>query len=319
MARVHELRLIAKVARLYHEGGLKQSEIAQRLNLSQSTVSRLLVRALNEKIVRVSVIVPTGACPELEEELQKRFGLQEAIVVDTAVDGDALLKDLGAAAAFYVETTVKPGEIVGISSWSATLLAMVDAMRLLVRPVSGEVVQILGGVGRPEAEVHAAHLTQRLAKLLGSTVRLLPAPGVVGATATREALMLDPYVREALSHVGQVTMALVGIGAIEPSRLLAASGNVFSPRELDKLRKSGAVGDVCLRFFDADGKPVTDLEDRVVGMSLLQLRKLRRSVGIAGGEQKHAAILGAVRGKWVNVLITDSHTAEYMVSDKPGR
>jgi DNA-binding transcriptional regulator LsrR (DeoR family) len=142
---------------------------------------------------------------------------------------------------------------------------------------------------------------------------------VVGAIATREALMLDPYVREALSHIGQVTMALVGIGAIEPSRLLAASGNVFSPRELDKLRKSGAVGDVCLRFFDADGKPVIDLDDRVVGMSLPQLRKVRRSVGIAGGKPKHAAILGAVRGKWVNVLITDSHTAEYMVSDKPGR
>jgi DNA-binding transcriptional regulator LsrR (DeoR family) len=316
MARVHELRLIAKAARLYHERGLKQNDIAQRLNVSQSTVSRLLVRAIKEKIVRVSVLFPAGACPELEEELQERFGLQEAIVVDTTADGDALLKDLGAAAAFYIETTVKPDEVVGISSWSATLLAMVDAMQVHSRPVKGEVVQILGGVGRPEAEVHAAHLTQRLAKLLGSDVRLLPAPGVVGAATTHEALMLDPYVREAMAHTGQVSLALVGIGAIEPSRLLASSGNVFAPRELDKLKKSGAVGDVCLRFFDADGKPVTDLDNRVVGITLKQLRKVQRCVGIAGGKQKHTAILGALRGKWVNVLITDIRTAEFLVSDK---
>jgi DNA-binding transcriptional regulator LsrR (DeoR family) len=106
----------------------------------------------------------------------------------------------------------------------------------------------------------------------------------------------------------------VGIGSVEPSRLLASSGNVFSPEELNTLRAQGAVGDVCLRFFDSSGLPViTPHNDRVIGMSLEQLRQVRRTVGIAGGERKLAAIRGALEGGWINVLITDRFTAEKLI------
>jgi DNA-binding transcriptional regulator LsrR (DeoR family) len=108
-----------------------------------------------------------------------------------------------------------------------------------------------------------------------------------------------------------VSLALVGIGSVKPSRLLASSGNVFEAGELAVLRERGAVGDLCLRFFDASGKAVvTELDDRVIGMELLQLRRAARSVGVAGGGRKFTAILGALRGRWINVLITDRRTAE---------
>jgi DNA-binding transcriptional regulator LsrR (DeoR family) len=241
------------------------------------------------------------------------------MVVDTATGEEAMLRDLGAAAGYYLETTLKRGDVVGLSSWSATLLAMVDSMRRLPRPTGSRVVQILGGVGSPEAEVHAAHLTQRLARVVGGEARLLPAPGVVGSPAARAVLFEDPFVREATAQLDRVTVALVGIGSLEPSRLLAASGNVFSPRELETLRREGAVGDVCLRFFDSHGEPIrSDLDDRVIGMTLQQLRKVRRTIGIAGGRRKHEAILGAVRGRWINVLVTDRVTAERLLAeDRP--
>jgi DNA-binding transcriptional regulator LsrR (DeoR family) len=317
MARVHELRLMARVARLYHERGLSQSAIARQLELSQPTVSRLLKRAEAERIVRVVVTHPSGTHPELEEGLQERYGLREAVVVETATGEEALLRDLGAAAGYHLETTLKKGDVVGLSSWSATLLAMVDSMRVLPRPTGSSVVQILGGVGSPEAEVHAAHLTQRLARLVGGEARLLPAPGVVGSAATRKVLLEDPFVREAMEQIERVTVALVGIGALEPSRLLASSGNIFAPRELEGLRKKRAVGDVCLRFFDDGGEPIrSDLDDRVIGMSLKQLRSVKRTIGIAGARRKYEAILGAVRGRWVNVLITDRVTAEKLVAER---
>ena len=101
MARVHELRLMARVARLYHERGLSQSQIAERLELSQPTVSRLLKRAEAEGIVRVVVTHPSGTHPELEEGLQEKYGLREAMVVETATREEALLRDLGAAAGYY--------------------------------------------------------------------------------------------------------------------------------------------------------------------------------------------------------------------------
>ena len=128
MARIDELRLMAKVARMYHTQGLRQMQICRRLNIHQSTVSRLLQRAGREGIVRVTVSLPPGTHTETEEALQSKFALDEAVVVESIEDEQQIARDLGAAAAFYLETTLKVGQVIGISSWSAALLAMVNAM-----------------------------------------------------------------------------------------------------------------------------------------------------------------------------------------------
>src|SRR4029078_5865640 len=121
----------------------------------------------------------------------------------------------------------------------------------------------------------------------------------------------DPFIRPAISQFEQVTLALVGIGTVEPSKLLTSSGNIFNTEELDLLRQHGGVGDICLRYFDQDGVPVlTPLNDRVIGMRLEQLQKVARSVGIPVGRRKLHAIRGALVGRWINVLITDRRTAE---------
>jgi DNA-binding transcriptional regulator LsrR (DeoR family) len=113
-----------------------------------------------------------------------------------------------------------------------------------------------------------------------------------------------------------VTIALVGIGAVEPSPLLAQSGNVFSPSELELLHQQGAAGDILLRFFDLNGRLIdTGLDKRVISMSLEQLRKVDRAIGASGGLRKYAGILGALRGGWINILITDQYTAERLLSE----
>ena len=128
----------------------------------------------------------------------------------------------------HLETTVRSGDIIGVSSWSATLLAMVDAMH----PVNGvhdtQVVQILGGGGDPAAEGHATHLVRRMADLLHGEGTFLPAPSSVGSKASRDVLLEDPFVRRAMSLFDDLDVALVGIGGQEPSGLLTSSGNVFS-------------------------------------------------------------------------------------------
>jgi DNA-binding transcriptional regulator LsrR (DeoR family) len=317
MARIDELRLMTRVARLYHEGGARQPEIAERLGLSQPKVSRLLRQAQDIGIVRISVGVPTGAYPNLEERLESRYELREAVVIDADADGEAgLLRGLGSAAAYFLETTLRSRDIVGISSWSATLLATVDAMHPVLSAQGTRVVQILGGVGSPTAEVHAAHLTRRLAELIRGEAMFLPAPGVVGSSASRRVLLEDPFVRAATGLFDKVTVALVGIGSVEPSGLLASSGNVFSSQELETVRALRGVGDICLRFFDeTGGKVVTPLDKRVIGMDLDQLRRVPRSVGVAAGERKVAAIRGALSGRYINCLITDRSTAERLLDD----
>jgi DNA-binding transcriptional regulator LsrR (DeoR family) len=312
-----EDRFIAKVAYMYHQLDMKQKAIADHLNVSQATVSRLLKQAVKQGIVRITVTMPTGVHAEMETELCNRYGLKAAIIVDTDDPNDetSIQHHIGSAAAYYIETTIDKHEMVGLSSWSSTLLAMVNAMQPVSKSTQARVIQILGGVGNPSAEIYASRLTERFANLVQGTPVFLPAPGVVQSLEMREALMRDQFVQQAVTLFDEISLALVGIGSVAPSKLLASSGNVFSNKELESIGNAGAVGDICLRFFDADGEPVvTAYDDRVISMSLKQLKRTERSVGIAGGQRKVQAIRGALRGKWINVLITDRFTAAELLN-----
>jgi len=317
MPRIDELRLIARVARMYYEWDMRQSEIAKQLDLSQATVSRLLGRSKEEGIIRISVNLPKGVYTELEETLVKKFGLRDAIVVDSLENNESLIqRDLGAAAAYYLESAIRPNEVIGISSWSATLLALVDALHSVPRKPGVKVVQILGGVGNPSVEAHATRLTSRMAQMVHGEAIYLPVSGVLSTEAARDVLMADAVAQQAVQLFDHVTTALVGIGAIEPSPLLAQSGNVFSSQELELLKHQNATGDILMRFFDQNGNLVkTGLENRVISMSLEQLSKVGRAVGVAGGLRKYPAILGALRGHWINMLVTDHFTAKRLAGE----
>jgi DNA-binding transcriptional regulator LsrR (DeoR family) len=317
MATLDELRIIARVARMYYEWDMRQSEIARQLGLSQATVSRLIQRSKEEGIIRISINIPGGVYTDLEEDLVKKYKLRDAIVVDSFEDSEQLIqRDIGASAAYFLESAIQANEIIGISSWSATLLAMVNAMHQLPRKEGVKVVQILGGVGNPGAEVHAARLTSRLATLVGGEPIFLPAPGVIGSEAAKQILLEDEFIQKTISLFSQVTTALVGIGAVQPSALLEQSGNIFSSQELQHLQQKGAVGDILLHFFDEKGVPInSEMNNRVISMSLEQLRNVNRAIGLAGGNRKLKGILGALIGGWINILITDHFTARRLLEE----
>lgn len=306
-----ELRLMTKIAYLYHKQNMKQSEIADQLDLSQATVSRILKRAEDEEIVRTTVTIPTGVYSELENELCSKYGLKSAIVVHCEDGSDeAVFHYLGSAAAYYVETTLGKNEVVGLSSWSSTLLSMVNSMHRFPKASKAKVVQMLGGMGNPSAKTYAARITEQFAKLVQGKPIYLPAPGVARSQEVLNDLKTDPYIHEAFDLFDKITLAIVGIGSVEPSKLLAESGNIFSAEELTDLQNAGAVGDICLRFFDSDGAEVNlPLDKRVVSIQLDQLAQAKRIVGVAGGSRKLNAIRGALNGGHINVLITDHVSA----------
>ena len=136
-----ELRLLAKVARMYHEKGIRQPQIAAELNLSQARVSRMLKQAVDVGIVHTVVTMPSGVHSDLEDELQGRYGLRDAVVVDTLGVGDDVLPALGSGAAAYLDMTLTGGHVVGISSWSETLISAVDRMPRKSVPVVDKVFQ----------------------------------------------------------------------------------------------------------------------------------------------------------------------------------
>lgn len=319
MSRLNELRMIARVAQMYYIEGQRQADIASHLRISQATVSRMLKKAQEEEIVRTTVVAPSGTYADLEAGLRETFGLNEAIVVECSEDREgAIMARIGEAAAHFLEATLQTDEIIGVSSWSETILRMVDNIHPMKSGKAKYVVQTLGGMGDPTVQIHANQLTTRLAKLTGAEAHLLSAPGVAQSREAKLVLMGDTYVRETVDLFGKITLAIVGVGAMEPSGMLARSGNVFSSRELAEVREAGGVGDISLRFFNANGEFVkTPLDDRVIGMTLEELSKVDRVIALAGGQSKTAAIRGALRTGVVDLLITDKFTAERLTADQP--
>ena len=311
MGRLNELRLIARVAQMYHVEGKRQAEIADIMRMSQATVSRMLKRAEQEDIVRTTVIPPPGTFADLETALRDRYHLTEAIVIDCSEDRDgAIMARIGEAAAHFLEVTLQQDEIIGVSSWSQTILRMVDNIHPLKSAKAKYVVQILGGMGDASVQTHATQLTARLAKLTGGEPRLLLVQGITSSREAKLVMLADPVVRETMDLFGRLSLAIVGIGAVEPSELLARSGNTFSKQEMAMLHEAGAVGEISYRFYDEAGKPVeTPLNDRVIGISLEDLKRADRVMALAGGESKTQAIAGALKLGVVDVLVTDKFTA----------
>jgi len=311
LSPIEEQRLLVKVSKMYYEEGLSQDDIILRLNLSRSKISRLLQQARDEGIVQITVNTPKHLFSELETRLEKLFGLYEAIVVETHV-GDSqenIIRELGIAAAGYLERSVGTTTTIGIS-WGSTLHGMVAALHSNRLPKT-KVVQIIGGLGQPEAEVHATDLCHRLARSLGSQLTLLPAPGIVSTEQARDVLLADLFIQRAMSMFDHLDIAFVGIGTPAPESLLSS---ILSSTELEALLQNGAVGDIALRFFDIQGQPVqSEIDQRVIGITFAQLKRTRRVVGISGGAEKFQSVLGALRGKLINVLITDSINAEKLL------
>lgn len=309
-----QVRLMTRVARMYHEHGMRQREIADELHVSQPRVARLLKKAVEAGIVRTTVVVPHSVYTDLEEELEAKFSLSQVVVVDVSGSDLEINQGLGSAAADYLSATLIGSDTVGISSWSAALLEVVKALRPFRTQVVDKVVQLVGGLGDPAVQIQATRLLERFADSTGAEPVVLSAPGVLDTASARDTMMEDSVVAEAVNTWSDLTVALVGIGALQPSELVRESGNIFAAQDRARLAQDGAVGDVCFRFYDEAGKLVnSDFNDRVIGIPPEQLLNVSRRIGVAGGSRKVNAIRGALAGDWINVLVTDVATARTLL------
>lgn len=311
-----DLYLLSKVSKLYYEEELTQQEIALKLHLSRPKVSRLVQQAHEEGIVQITVHTPQGTYPDLEYQLEKKFNLRDVEVIEVleADNQETVSRELGIAAANYFQRTIQDGDIIGIS-WGITLSAMVNALQpMQVNNV--HVVQMIGGLGFPEAEIHATSLCRRMTQLLNSKLTLLPAPGIVDNVNVKEAIFTDSHMLSVLKLFAKINVAYVGVGAPTPDSVVMRGARIISQEDVNQLTAKGAVGDIALRFFDCTGQPIqSELDERVIGITLEQLKNIDHVIGVTGGPQKHAVVRGAVSGSLIDVLITDLGTARYLLNN----
>ena len=307
-------RLLYKIARAYYEDGLTQEQIGNLLGLSRIKVSRLLRQARDERIVQITIVPPQDSNADLERTLEARYGLAEAVIVSpSSYDKATIIHELGPSAADCLVRCLHDEAVLGIT-WGTTLLSVVDALPGQNWPEI-RVVPLLGGLGRPESETHGADLARRVAEAFGARPIVLPAPGIVASKLVRDALLADPQISDTLALGVQADVALVGIGVPAPDSVVAQAG-ILSGEAMMQLKALGVVGDIALRFFDGDGWAVDhEINDRIIGLDLEQIKKVPRVIGVAGGAEKLEVIRAALRGKIVDVLVTDDQTAGKLLDE----
>jgi DNA-binding transcriptional regulator LsrR (DeoR family) len=312
--------LLYKVAVAYYEDDLTQEQIGRRFGLSRMKISRLLSQARRDQIVRINLIAPDDGHVELERGLEALYGLDEVIIASPADNSqEGIRVALGETAADYLMRTLRGNEVVALT-WGNTLLRMVDALQSAsgapIRDWPGiKIVQSLGGLGNPEADIYSAGLVHRLARTLGAKALMLAAPGIVASPAVREALLADKQISNTLDQAAKADIALMGIGRLIPHSVIQLS-NIISSEELCELNDLGAVGDIGLRFFDAEGHLIEHgINDRILGLSLDQIKSLPRVIGVSGGPEKFEVLRAALKGKLLDVLITDIANARLLLAE----
>ncbi|MBN2763261.1 MAG: sugar-binding transcriptional regulator [Bacteroidales bacterium] len=303
-------KLIYKVLYNYYEKGLTQQEVADKYHISRIKVSRMITKALTDKIVQVRINLPTDPTDELEQRIEEIFGIEEAIVVP--VRSGNIVDDLGQAAASYLALHIQNHDIIGIT-WGRFVSASINALQPMNCP-DIRVVQILGGLGDPDSGIHGTGQVIRMANVLKAKPWPLNSPGIVKSKELREALMENAQISETLKLAEKATIVLAGIGTFHPTASLRNKSEIISENEIQSLVMKGAVGNISLRSFDEQGNYIRDdIDDRVVGLTCDQIRRIPRFIGVAGGIEKHQAILAALRGKWINTIITDDQTAKFLI------
>jgi DNA-binding transcriptional regulator LsrR (DeoR family) len=311
-----ESTLLYKVAKAYYEDGLTQEQIGKRLGLSRIKVSRLLSQARQSRVVQITVTPPPDSYGDLERDLERLLGLDEVVVVPVPGDRqDDVVPNLGMAAANFLARALNDRDVIDIS-WGSTLLATVDRLAPQNLP-DLRIVQMLGGLGSAESETYGADLARRMAQTLGARMRLFPSPGIVSNQVIRDALLQDHNIAETMQLAARADLAIVGIGVPTPSSVMGQA-QILTETELDELKALGAVGDIALRFFDADGRAVDHpINQRIIGLDLEQIKRIPRVVGVSGGMEKREVIRAAVAGGIVDMLITDESTARFLLGNPP--
>ncbi len=290
--------------------GQTQAHIARELEVDPATVSRQLKKARDEGIVRIEIRRPRSLHLDLGRKLAEYYYIKRAVVVANEDGGST---GVAAAAAEYFGSLLTNNVRLGLSfgRMLSAMLPMLSANTVSHLDIS----MLLVGFGRAMPGIQGHELARHLASLYPhSRIHYLQAPLLVDSPDIREAMLRDGSIHEALQSATRAELALVGIGNLDDNAPLIRYGHLSS-EDQQRLVELGAVGDVCARFFNANGQPVAVLDNRLIAIERDSLACIPNVVAVAAGLEKLTAIRGALRTGYVDVLITDETTASMLIEE----
>jgi DNA-binding transcriptional regulator LsrR (DeoR family) len=306
-----EEQLATRAAWLYFVAGLTQAQIGKQLDINRTRVNRLLAEARGQGLVQISIIGRLASCVALEEGLKSQYGLQDAVVVPTPPNQDLIPQVIATAAGAALAARLKDGMSVGVG-WGRTLrLSIQSVPHRSLRRLS--VVSLMGGLTRGAA-MNPYETASHLADVVGAQCYYVAAPALTDTELTRDLLMSQPMLREVFEKAETVDLAFVSVGELAHGNTMSRLGLV-SPGDVDELLEAGAVGDICARWIDREGRLVDHpLNSRVVAISHEQLQRIPCVIVASGGFAKTQALRGVLKGRIAGVVITDEETARAVLA-----
>lgn len=309
---IEKQRLSIEAARLYYMSDFSQQDIAARLGVSRPTVSRLLHHAKEQGYVRISIVDPLEDLDALGEQVKQRYKLDQVLVSYSPLNEyREIQKHISRAAAEYLHQIVQDADIIGVT-WGTTMHAV--ALQLQQKPVKAvEVVQLKGGVSHSHVNTYAAETVNLFAGAYHTIARYLPLPVIFDSIELKKMVEEDRHIQRIIQLGKQANIAVFTVGTVKEDALLFRLG-YFSESEQKLLQSTGA-GDICSRFFDAQGNICSEeINNRTIGIELEDLRRKDKSILVAGGQRKTDAIKAALIGRYANILVTDQYTAQALLN-----
>jgi DNA-binding transcriptional regulator LsrR (DeoR family) len=298
-----EIELILKAARLYYEENLSQDQVATQLNTSRSNVSRMLTTARSQGFVEIKIVAPLSRHETVAAQLKKLLGIKEIQVVSPS-SNELALNAVGRAAASALITELKPNQTIAIS-WGRGLEATVLHCKKDTIP-GLKVTQLMGALSNVETSVTADDIGRTLARNLNATFVPFNAPVVVSNQKIRNSLLEESQISQVLDLARHANIALVGIGSHASSSSEMVLDEFHLPEKERSLVGAEYAGDIAARFYNNAGKIINAVMDsRVIGLSLEEIRKIPRVIGVANGTEKVLGVIGAARAKLVDALVID--------------
>ena len=307
-----ELVLAAAVARRHYLAGQSKIEIADQLGLSRFKVARLIEFARDSGIVRIEIVADGELDLDRSAQLQERYRLRHAVVVDgSRLEAAALPDHLGAAAARLLSEILTDSDVLGLP-WSRSVDTMTRALRDLRDLPAVDVVQLSGAMEVMGHDSSAVDIVRRAARATGGGSAIFYAPLLLDDASGAATLRREPQVARVLGQASRVTTAVMGIGAWGAG--MSTVFDAVSPADRDAIRSLGVVGELAGVFFDADGALVEPpLSERIVTIGARELRGIREVVAIVSGAAKGEAVRAALTGGLVNAVVADAELCDELL------
>jgi DNA-binding transcriptional regulator LsrR (DeoR family) len=306
-----ETELVLRAARLYYEGHYSQDQVASKLNTSRSNVSRMLSDAKRLGFVEIKIVSPTHKHEALSSQLSELLKIKDVQVI-ASESNDLTLNTVGRAAASALLKNLRDYHTIAIS-WGRGLEATV--VNTHSETLSGlKVTQLMGSMSSVNTSVSAEEVGRNLAKNLNAQFVPFLSPVVVSNSKVRDSLLEEESIARTLQLARSADVALVGIGSAGSS----SSEMVFSEYKATKTERDSLVseyaGDIAARLYKKDGTPLSaKLDARVIGLTLDEIRKIPRVIGVASGAEKVLGVVGAARAGLIDTLIVDLACANSVI------